>query len=64
VQRTQEEGRVADPRIAGVPVALPAGGLWQRGGERRDGRPRRQVCEAPPPWPLPSLTTVLLPAAA
>ena len=42
VQRAQHEGGVADPGVAVVPVARPAGGLGQRGGRRRhDGAGRR-----------------------
>ena len=46
MQRTQEEGRVADPAVAVVPVPLAARCLGQRSGERRDRRPRRHVREA------------------
>ena len=46
MQRTQEEGRVADPAVAVVPVPLAAGRLRQRRGERRDRRTRRHVREA------------------
>ncbi len=46
VQRLQREGRVAQPRVAVVPVALAAGRLRQRGRERRDGRAGRHVGEA------------------
>ncbi len=43
VQRLQREGRVAQPRVAVVPVALAARRLRQRGRERRDGRAGRHV---------------------
>ena len=43
VQRLQREGRVAHPRVAVVPVALPAGGLGQRRRQRGHGRPGRHV---------------------
>jgi hypothetical protein len=46
VERLQGERRVADPRIAVVPVALAAGGLRQRRCERRDGRAGWQIGEA------------------
>ena len=39
VQRPQRERRVADPRVAVVPVALAAGGLRQRRRGRRDNAP-------------------------
>ena len=45
VQRLEREGRVADPGVAVVPVALAAGGLRQRGRERGDGRAGRHVGE-------------------
>ena len=45
VQGPQQEGRVADPGVAVVPVALAPWRLGQRGGERRDGRPRGHVGE-------------------
>ncbi len=35
VQRLQRERAVAKPRVAVIPVALPTGGLRQRGGQRR-----------------------------
>ena len=42
VERAQHEGGVADPRVAVVPVARPAGRLGQRGRRRRhDGAGRR-----------------------
>ena len=37
MQRLQGEGRVPHPGEAVIPVALAAGGLGQRGGERGDG---------------------------
>ena len=43
VQGLERERRVADPRVAVIPVALPARGLGQRGGERGDGRAGRHV---------------------
>ena len=43
VERLQREGRVAHPRVAVVPVALPAGCLGQRRRQRRDGRAGRHV---------------------
>ena len=46
VQRLQREGRVAQPRVAVVPVALAAGRLRQRGRQRRDRRAGRHVGEA------------------
>ena len=46
VQRLQREGRVADPGVAVVPVALAARRLGQRGGERGDRRAGRHVREA------------------
>ena len=46
MQRLQREGRVAQPRVAVVPVALAAGRLRQRGRERRDRRAGRHVGEA------------------
>ena len=45
VQRLQRERRVADPREAVVPVALAAGRLGQRRGERRHRRAGRHVGE-------------------
>ena len=45
VQRLQREGRVAQPRVAVVPVALAARGLRQRRRERRDRGARRHVRE-------------------
>ena len=46
VQRLEGEGRVADPRVAVVPVALAARRLRQRRGQRRDGGARRHVRQA------------------
>ena len=46
VQRLQRERRVAHPRVAVVPVALAAGRLGQRRGERRHRRPGRHVRQA------------------
>ena len=46
VQRLQRERRVADPRVAVVPVALAARRLRQRRGARGDRRPRRHVGQA------------------
>ena len=46
MQRLQGEGRVADPRVAVVPVALAARGLRQRRGERGDRRAGRHVGQA------------------
>ena len=46
MQGPQQEGRVADPGVAVVPVALAAGCLRQRGGQRRDGRPCGHIGEA------------------
>ena len=46
VQRLQREGRVADPRVAVVPVALAAGRLRQRGGQRGDHRAGGHVGQA------------------
>ena len=46
VQGPEAEGRVADPAVAVVPVALAAGRLRQRGGRRGDDRPGRRVGEA------------------
>ena len=43
VQAPEGEGRVTDPGVPIVPVALPARRLGQRGGERGDHRPRRLV---------------------
>ena len=43
VQAPEREGRVPDPGVAVVPVALPAGRLGQRGGQRGDHRPGRLV---------------------
>ena len=43
VQAPEGEGRVADPGVAVVPVALPARRLGQRGGQRGDHRPGRLV---------------------
>ena len=43
VQRLQREGRVAQPRVAVVPVALASRRLGQRGRQRRDGRAGRHV---------------------
>ena len=46
VQRLQREGRVADPRVAVVPVALAPGRLGQRRGQRGDRRPGGHVGQA------------------
>ena len=46
VQRLQREGGVAHPREPVVPVALPARGLRQRGGQRGDGGPGGHVRQA------------------
>ena len=46
VEAPQGEGRVADPAVAVVPVALAAGRLGQRGGRRGDDRAARRVGEA------------------
>ena len=46
VQRLQGEGGVAHPGVAVVPVALAAGRLRQRRGERGDRGPGRHVGEA------------------
>ena len=46
VQRLQGERGVAHPGVAVVPVALAAGRLGQRGGQRRHGGPGRHVGEA------------------
>ena len=46
MQRLQRERRVADPRVAVVPVALAARRLGQRRGEGRHRRPGRHVGEA------------------
>ena len=46
MQRLQGEGRVADPGVAVVPVALPAGRLGQRGRRRRHRRAGRHVGES------------------
>ena len=43
VEAPEHEGRVADPRVAVVPVALAAGRLGQRRGRRRDHRAGRRV---------------------
>ena len=43
VERLQRERRVADPRVAVVPVALAARRLGKGGGERRDRRAGRHV---------------------
>ena len=43
VQAPEGEGRVPDPGVAVVPVALPARRLGQRGRQRRDHRPGRLV---------------------
>ena len=45
VQRLEGEGRVAQPRVAVVPVALAARGFRKGGGERRDGRTGRDIRE-------------------
>src|SRR5277367_4897446 len=45
VERLERQARVADPRVAIVPVALPADGLRERAGGRRDNRPGRPVCQ-------------------
>ena len=45
MQRLQREGRVADPRVAVVPVALAARGLRQRRRERGHRRAGRHVGE-------------------
>ena len=45
VQRLQREGRVAQPGVAVVPVALAAGRLGQRGRQRRHRRAGRHVRE-------------------
>jgi hypothetical protein len=47
VEAPEHEGRVADPRVAVVPVALAAGGLGQRGRRRRDHGAGRRVGQAP-----------------
>ena len=46
MQGLQREGGVAHPGVAVVPVALAAGGLGQRGGQRGDGRAGRHVGQA------------------
>ena len=46
VERLEREGRVAHPRVAVVPVALPARRLGQRRREGGDRGPRRHVGEA------------------
>ena len=46
VQRPEAEGRVADPAVAVVPVALAARRLGQRGGGGGDDRAGRSVGEA------------------
>ena len=46
MQCLEREGRVAYPRVAVVPVAVAPGGLGQRGGKSRHGRPRGHVREA------------------
>ena len=46
VERLQGERGVADPRVAVVPVALPARRFGERRGERRDGRARGHVRES------------------
>ena len=46
VQRLQREGRVAQPGVAVVPVALTAGRLRQRGRERRHRGAGRHVRQA------------------
>src|SRR5689334_18133327 len=46
VQGPEAEGRVADPAVAVVPVALVAGGLRQRGRRRGDDRAAGRVGEA------------------
>ena len=43
MQCPQGEGRVADPRVAVIPVALTARGFWERGRERCHGRAGRHV---------------------
>ena len=43
VEAPEHEGRVADPGVAVVPVALAAGRLGQRRGRRRDHRAGRRV---------------------
>ncbi len=43
VKAPEREGRVADPGVAVVPVALAAGGLGERGRERRDHAAGRRV---------------------
>ena len=43
MQAPEGEGGVADPRVAVVPVALPAGRLRQRGRQRRDHSARGRV---------------------
>ncbi len=45
VQRLQRERRVANPRVAVIPVALPTRRFRQRCRQRRDRRPRRHVRE-------------------
>ena len=46
-ERVRREGRVADPAVAVIPVALAAevAGLGQRGGRRGDDRPGRLIAE-------------------
>src|SRR5205085_4871736 len=46
VQRLEGEARVADPRVAVVPVALAADAVRQRGGRRGDDRAGRAEGEA------------------
>ena len=46
VQRLERQARVADPRVAVVPVALAPDRLRQRGGRRGDDRSGRPVREA------------------
>ena len=43
MERLQREGRVAHPRVAVVPVALPARGLGQRRRQRGHGRSGRHI---------------------
>src|SRR3954471_8039483 len=43
VERVQRQARVADPRVAVVPVALAADRLRKRRRRRRDDRARRPV---------------------